>query len=187
MKNIYIPHLQDLGGSRTYRVFGMVDKLTLTLKHFKAAFLAPRQAWQLQEWHLSFKRGRRVRGWEARLLSADCSSCNPTSGFHSLPRIYRALKTTDFYRALFRTPRLDRCSDLYVINVMYGMDLVTKLAFFTCSLKTLGHKLSDELLGSPLTSILSDRRPPEIFLGSITKKCKKIFFWLSGRLLEIFT
>ena len=127
MKNIYIPHLQDLGGSRTYRVFGMVDKLTLTLKHFKAAFLAPRQAWQLQEWHLSFKRGRRVRGWEARLLSADCSSCNPTSGFHSLPRIYRALKTTDFYRALFRPPRLDRCSDLYVINVMYRMDLVTKI------------------------------------------------------------
>ena len=126
---------------------------------------------------MSFKRGRRVRGWEARLLSADCSSCNPTSGFHSLPRIYRALKTTDFYRALFRPPRLDRCSDLYVINVMYGMDLVTKLAFFTCSLKTLGHKLSDELLGSPLASILSDGRPLEIFLGVSRKNAKKNAFF----------
>ena len=128
---------------------------------------------------MSFKRGRRVRGWEARLLSADCSSCNPTSGFHSLPRIYRALKTTDFYRALFRPPRLDRCSDLYVINVMYGMDLVTKLAFFTCSLKTLGHKLSDELLGSPLASILSERRAVTLLRGGGHRKLQKTEFFAS--------
>ena len=58
-------------------------------------------------------------------------------------------------------------------------------AFFTCSSKTLGHKLSDELLGRPLAPILSDRRPLENFLGGTTQKCQKMIFLLSSKLLEI--
>ena len=58
--------------------------------------------------------------------------------------------------------------------------------FFTCSLKTLGQKLSDELSGSPLASKLSDRRPLEIFLGAALKKCKNRNFLLLLLLLENF-
>ena len=48
---------------------------------------------------------------------------------------------------------------------------------FTCSLKTLGHKLSDEVLGSPLASILFNRRPLEIcLLVGHHKNAKKAFF-----------
>jgi len=56
----------------------------------------------------------------------------------------------------------------------------------TCSLKTLGQKLSDELSGSPLASKLSDRRPLEIFLGEALKKCKNGNFLLLLLLLENF-
>ena len=58
-----------------------------------------------------------------------------------------------------------------------GPPILKLPTFFTCSLKTLGHKLSDELLGSPLASILSDRRPLEIFLQSITTNCQKRTFF----------
>ena len=56
----------------------------------------------------------------------------------------------------------------------------------TCFLKNLGHKLSDEVLGSPLASKLSDRRPLEIFLGEALKKCKNWHFLLLLLLLENF-
>ena len=58
--------------------------------------------------------------------------------------------------------------------------------FLTCSLKTLGHKLSNEVLGSPLASKLSDWRPLEIFLGEALKKCKNWHFLLLLLLLENF-
>ena len=48
--------------------------------------------------------------------------------------------------------------------------------FSTCSLKNLGHKLSDEVLGSTLASILSNQQPLEFF-ENITKKCKKHTFF----------
>ena len=40
-----------------------------------------------------------------------------------------------------------------------------------------GRQLSDELSGSPLASILSDRRPLEFFLQSITTNCQKRTFF----------
>ena len=51
------------------------------------------------------------------------------------------------------------------------------LTFLTCSLKTLGQKLSDELSGSPLASILSDWRPFEIFYQRDTKNWQKRTFF----------
>ena len=41
-----------------------------------------------------------------------------------------------------------------------------------------GRQLSDELLGRPLTSILSDRRPLEFFLPTDTQKHKKMYFFV---------
>ena len=52
----------------------------------------------------------------------------------------------------------------------------------TCSLKNLGHKLSNKVLGSPLASILSDRRPLEIFLGPDTENCQKFIFFAFGQI-----
>ena len=40
------------------------------------------------------------------------------------------------------------------------------------SMKSMGHKVSNELWGGMLASILSDRQPLEFFLESIAKKCK---------------
>ena len=53
----------------------------------------------------------------------------------------------------------------------------------TCSLTTLGHKLSDEVLGSPLASILFNL---EIFSLVGDQKMQKKHFLLSGKLLLIF-
>ena len=49
-----------------------------------------------------------------------------------------------------------------------------------CSLNTLGHKLSNKVLGNPLASILSDWRPLEKNFGGNTKIQKTLFFciWL---------
>ena len=52
-------------------------------------------------------------------------------------------------------------------------------AFFTCSLKTLGHKLSDELLGSPLASILSERRAVTLLRGGGHRNLQKNDFFAS--------
>ena len=49
-----------------------------------------------------------------------------------------------------------------------------------------GRQLSDELLGRPLASILSDRRPLENFLGSITKKFQKMIFFTFGQITRVF-
>ena len=63
-----------------------------------------------------------------------------------------------------------------------GTPILKLPTFFTCSLKTLGHKLSDELLWRPLASILSDRRPLEHFYQRDTKKCKKTHFFTFGQI-----
>ena len=75
---------------------------------------------------------------------------------------------------------------LIVIMHFYRSTASHFLAFSTCSLKTLGKKLSDELSGSLLASKLSDRRPLEIFLGEALKKCKNGNFLLLLLLLENF-
>jgi len=49
-----------------------------------------------------------------------------------------------------------------------------------------GRQLSDELLGRPLASILSDRWPLENFLGSITKKFQKMIFFTFGQITRVF-
>ena len=56
----------------------------------------------------------------------------------------------------------------------------------TTFLESSGRQLSDELLGRPLASILSDRRPLENFLGSITKKFQKIIFFAFGQITRDF-
>ena len=67
-----------------------------------------------------------------------------------------------------------------------GPQIVKVSLVSTCSLKNLGHKLSNEVLGSPLASKLSDRRPLEIFLEEALKKCKNGNFLLILLLLENF-
>ena len=49
----------------------------------------------------------------------------------------------------------------------------------TCSLKTLGQKLSDELSGSPLASILSERRAVTLLRGGRHGKLQKSEFFAS--------
>ena len=57
---------------------------------------------------------------------------------------------------------------------------------FTCSLKTLGHKLSDELLGRPLASILSERRAVTLLRGGRYRKLQKNEFFASFASLRKF-
>ena len=56
----------------------------------------------------------------------------------------------------------------------------------TTFLESSGRQLSDELLGRPLASILSDRWPLENFLGSITKKFQKMIFFTFGQITRVF-
>ena len=49
-----------------------------------------------------------------------------------------------------------------------------------------GRQLSDELLGRPLASILSDRRPLEFFLRTDTQKHKKLLFFAFGQITRDF-
>ena len=52
---------------------------------------------------------------------------------------------------------------------------ISKTATFS---ESSGRQLSDELLGRPLASILSDRRPLEFFLRTDTQKRKKMYFFV---------
>ena len=58
-------------------------------------------------------------------------------------------------------------------------------AFFTCFLKSFGHKLSDKVLWRPLASILSDGQPLEFFGVSLEKAKKNASFKSWGWLLAI--
>ena len=53
-----------------------------------------------------------------------------------------------------------------------GPPILKVLPFWIFSMKSMGHKVSNELWGGMLASILSDRRQLEFFLESIVKKCK---------------
>ena len=67
-----------------------------------------------------------------------------------------------------------------------GPQILKVVPVSICSLKYSGHRLSNEVLGSPLASKLSDWRPLEIFLGEALKKCKNWHFLLLLLLLENF-
>ena len=53
-----------------------------------------------------------------------------------------------------------------------GPPILEVLPFWIFSMKSVGHKVSNELWGGMLASMLSDRQPLEFFLESIAKKCK---------------
>ena len=60
-----------------------------------------------------------------------------------------------------------------------GPPILKVPTFSTCSLKTLGQKLSDELSGSPLASILSERRAVTLLRGGRHGKLQKNDFFAS--------
>ena len=60
-----------------------------------------------------------------------------------------------------------------------GPPILKVPTFSTCSLKTLGQKLSDELSGSPLASILSERRAVTLLRGGGHGKLQKSTFFAS--------
>ena len=53
-----------------------------------------------------------------------------------------------------------------------GPPILEVLPFWIFSMKSVGHKVSNELWGGMLASMLSDRQLLEFFLESIAKKCK---------------
>ena len=58
-----------------------------------------------------------------------------------------------------------------------GPPILKVLPFWIFSMKSVGHKVSNELWGGMLASMLSDRQPLEFFLESIAKKCKNGHFF----------
>ena len=60
-----------------------------------------------------------------------------------------------------------------------GPPILKLSTFSTCSLKSFGHKLSNEVLGSPLASILSERRAVTLLRGGGHGKLQKSAFFAS--------